>query len=304
MTKSSPQTWTGRVAVVTGGARGIGAAVARELAARGVRVAIGDVDLAEATGTATAIGGHAGHLDVSDPDSWTAFLAEVESTLGPPDVLVNNAGLMPIGPFIKETNAITDLQLDVNIRGVLLGCRAVLPGMLERQRGHLINIASQAGKIGAAGGVTYCATKWAVVGLSHALDDELRDTPISVTAVLPGIVRTELSAGLPETRLAPRVDPADIARAIAEALDHPKREVWVPRSGRATMTLTRIMPTRLRANLMRLLRLDDPLLHADHGARAGYEARAASAVDDGAVGSPSAALAAPEEISSSTSSTV
>lgn len=264
-----------RVAVVTGGAQGIGAATAAELARRGLAVAIGDVDVERAQDTAGRLGARAGRLDVTDPASWDAFLEDVEAGLGPVDVLVNNAGIMPVGLFTEEPDAVTDLQLAVNVRGVLLGCRAVLPGMLERGRGHLVDVASQAGKIGVAGGVTYCATKWAVVGLSHALDDELRDTPVTVSCVLPGMVHTELSTGVRPTRWTPRVEPQDVAAAIADTLQRPRREVWVPRA-RATMTATRMLPARPRARLSRLLGIGDALLDAET-ARRDYEARARGA---------------------------
>lgn len=263
----------GRVVAVTGGARGIGAAIAAELTGRGARVAIGDVDEPLALRTAAGIGASAHPLNVADPESWRAFVAVVEATHGPVDVLVSNAGIMPIGAFLSESEDSLRRQLDVNLAGVLLGVRAVLPGMLERGRGHLVNIASQAGKAGFAGGVTYCATKYGVVGLSHGLDDELRDTPVKVTCVLPGVVNTDLSLGLPETRLAPKVEPAEIAAAVAAALERPRREVWVPRSGRASMTIVRLLPARTRALIRRALRVPDPLLHADRGARAGYESR-------------------------------
>lgn len=260
--------------VVTGGGRGIGAATARELAARGARVVIGDVDVVAAEKTAAELGGLALPLDVTDTESWSDFLAQAEGEVGPPDVLINNAGIMPIGPFVDESDSTTRRQLDINVLGVLNGCRQVIPGMQRRGRGHLVNVASQAGKMAVAGAVTYHATKYAVVGATHALDDELRDTGIAVTCVLPGIVDTELSAGLPTTPLAPRVQPEEIAVAIRRALEKPRTEVWVPRSGAALTLAVRNTPVSARARLLKALGVQDPMLRADQAARAAYETRA------------------------------
>jgi NADP-dependent 3-hydroxy acid dehydrogenase YdfG len=274
----------GSVVAVTGGARGIGAAIAATAARRGARVAIGDVDIEPAERTAAGIGAGAVAfaLDVTTRESWEAFVARTEEQLGPVDVLVNNAGIMPIGPFIDETDATTARQLAINVHGVLLGCKAVIPGMLARGRGALINIASQAGKVGLGGNVTYAATKWGVVGLSHALDDELRSTPVSVSCVLPGMVNTELSRGLPQTRWAPEVEPEEIAEAVVGAIERPRREIWVPRSGRFTITLSRMLPARVRGVLAAISGAPDPVLNADPVARAGYEGRVATSTAAGA----------------------
>jgi NADP-dependent 3-hydroxy acid dehydrogenase YdfG len=261
------------VVVVTGGARGIGAAVAEAAKNRGARVAIGDTDVALARQTAERVGALALALDVTSRESWDAFVVAAEGRLGGIDVLVNNAGIMPIGRLLDESDASTRRQLDVNVMGVLLGCKAVLPGMLARQRGHIVNIASMAGKLGVAGVATYSATKFAVVGLCQALDDELRETPVAVSCVLPGIVNTELSKGLPHNVLTPEVEPADVADAVLRTVERPRGEVWVPRSGRWSFTLGGAIPTRARNRVMRVLGLGDPMLGADRAQRAAYEQR-------------------------------
>jgi NADP-dependent 3-hydroxy acid dehydrogenase YdfG len=259
------------VVAVTGGARGIGAAVAQAAAERGARVAIGDVDVARAEETAARIGALALEHDVTSAASWRDFADAV----GEVDVLVNNAGIMPVGPFLEESDAATERQLDINVLGVLLGCKTVLPGMLERGRGHVVNIASMAGKLGVAGIVTYCATKSAVVGLSQGLEDELRDTPVDVTCVLPGVVNTELSRGLPSTPLAKEVEPAAVAHAVLAAVARPRSQVWVPASGRVPFALAPLIPVRPRNQIMRVFGVADPMLGADRVARAAYEARVA-----------------------------
>jgi NAD(P)-dependent dehydrogenase (short-subunit alcohol dehydrogenase family) len=262
------------VVAVTGGARGIGAAVAQAAAERGARVAIGDVDVATAERTAGVCPrACALELDVTDAGSWREFLGAVEERLGGVDVLVNNAGIMPVGPFLEESDAATERQLDINVLGVLLGCKAVLPGMLGRRRGHVVNIASMAGKLGVAGIVTYCASKSAVVGLSQGLEDELRDTPVAVTCVLPGVVNTELSRGLPSSPLVKEVEPAEIAAAVLSAVARPRSQVWVPATGRVSFALAPLIPVRPRNRIMRLLGVADPMLGADPVARAAYEAR-------------------------------
>jgi short-subunit dehydrogenase len=182
---------------------------------------------------------------------------------------------MPISRFVDETETATRRLLDVNVLGVLLGCRTVLPGMLQRQRGHVINIASMAGSLGVSGAVTYCASKFAVVGASQALADELCDTPISITCVLPGVVNTELSLGLPHSRLVPRVEPSDVADAAVAAVARPRPEVWVPASGRVSFRLTGLIPYRPRRRLLRMCGLQDAMLAADGTARASYENRVA-----------------------------
>ena len=112
-------------------------------------------------------------LDVTDRASFEAFLNQVETQFGPLDVLINNAGIMPVGPFVEETDATAQRLIDINLTGVLLGSKLALQRFIPRRRGHLVNIASTAGKSGFPGGVTYCATKHAVVGLSEAIRQEV-----------------------------------------------------------------------------------------------------------------------------------
>ena len=137
---------------VTGGARGIGEATAERLSRAGARVVIGDRDQALAESVAERLGERvsAAPLDVADPDSWRAFL----ETAGPLDVLVNNAGIMPIGSILKEPDEVTRTILDVNVCGVINGTKAVAPGMIERGGGQIVNVASAVGRVAAAGGAT------------------------------------------------------------------------------------------------------------------------------------------------------
>jgi NAD(P)-dependent dehydrogenase (short-subunit alcohol dehydrogenase family) len=192
-----PRALAGKVVVITGGARGIGAATATALVAKGARVAIGDLDEELTKRAAKELGGDTLglRLDVTDHPGYTAFLDQVERELGPIDVLVNNAGIMPLALLDEESDQTTSRQIAINLTAVIHGTREGLVRMKPRRSGHIVNIASVAGKIGAAGGATYCATKHAVVGLCEAVYYELRGTGVDISCVMPTIVSTELAAG-------------------------------------------------------------------------------------------------------------
>ncbi|WP_341257277.1 SDR family oxidoreductase [Gordonia malaquae] len=208
----------GAVVVITGGARGIGAATAELFASRGAQVWIGDVDADVAAQTAARLGIRSAHVDVTSHSSWTGFVETVIGEAGRIDVLVNNAGVMPVGPFEDESDATTDLMLDVNVRGLLLGMRAVLPLMRDAGVGHVINVASLAGMIPLPGMVTYNASKYAALGASLAARREYDGTGVTVSAILPSAVRTELASGAKLGGVLPTVDPEDVARAIVRSV--------------------------------------------------------------------------------------
>jgi NAD(P)-dependent dehydrogenase (short-subunit alcohol dehydrogenase family) len=265
----------GQVVAITGGARGIGRATAAALITQGARVAIGDIDatLAEKTAQELAAGTIGLALDVTDPDSFETFLVEVEEQLGPLDVLINNAGIMPIGPFVDETDATARRMIDINLHGVLFGSKLALKRFLPRGRGHLVQIASSAGKFGFSGGATYCATKHAVVGLSESLRQELYGTGVDVSVVMPVVVKTELGSGLPETRGFKPVEPEDVAAAIVEALQTARFDVYVPKSVSGLVRFGSLMPRRAMEAVSRALKGNQVLANPDHTARAAYEAR-------------------------------
>ena len=159
-------------------------------------------------------------------------------------MLINNAGIMPIGPFVEETDATAQRMVDINLHGVILGSKLAIERFLPRRRGHLVQIASAAGKFGIAGGATYCATKHAVVGLSEALAMELRDTGIDISVVMPTVVNTELGSGLPSTRAFKAVEPEDVANAIVEALQTGRFDVYVPKSLNGTVRMGSLLPAQ------------------------------------------------------------
>src|ERR1700744_3570822 len=164
-----------KVIVITGGARGIGLATATALHNLGAKVAIGDIDEVRVKESGAALGlDFYGKLDVTDPNSFSEFLDEVERQLGPIDVLVNNAGIMPLGRIVDEPDGVTRRVLDINVYGVILGSKLAAQRMVPRGSGHVINIASLAGETYLAGAATYCASKHAVVGFTDAVRIEYR----------------------------------------------------------------------------------------------------------------------------------
>jgi NAD(P)-dependent dehydrogenase (short-subunit alcohol dehydrogenase family) len=286
MARKAPRSIAGRVVAITGGARGIGRATAQALIAQGARVAIGDIDAPLAQRTAQELGaGTLGlPLDVSDRSSFDAFLTEVESRLGPLDVLINNAGIMPIGPFVSETDVTAQRIIDINVHGVIIGSKLALERFLPRDHGHLVNVASVAGKLGFPGGATYSASKHAVVGLSEAIRGELRGTRIDITIVMPVVVNTELGSGLQRSRGVRKVEPEEVAAGIVEALQTGRVDVWVPRSVMGLVRSAALVPRSVAEAVTRALKGDRVLVDPDHVQRAAYEHRTAEEASLDAVG--------------------
>jgi NADP-dependent 3-hydroxy acid dehydrogenase YdfG len=274
-----PRILAGETAAITGAARGIGRATAQAFLGQGMRVAIGDVDLEAARQTAAELGGStvALPLDVTDRASFNAFLDAAEEQLGPIDVLVNNAGIMQLGRFIDEDDLTARRMVDINIHGVILGTKLALDRMIPRDRGHIVNISSQAGKFGAPGGATYSATKHAVVGLTEAVRGELRmmGAHIDVSYVMPFVVNTELGAGLGQARGLHNLEPSEVADAIIEALQNGTVDVWVPKSSKRTNVLGAVLPRSLSEGMARAMKADRVLASADVNTRREYELRAA-----------------------------
>ena len=182
---------------------------------------------------------------------------------------------MQLGPFLEESDLVAQRQVDINVHGVLHGMKVALPRFVARDSGHLVNIASSAGKGGFAGGATYCGTKHFVVGVSEAVRGELRGTPVEVSCVMPGVVNTELAAGLKEARGVRNVEPGDVAAAIVECLQVPRFDVFVPKSIGPITQLMGVLPRGGRERITRVLKADQVLASADPAARRTYELRAA-----------------------------
>ncbi|MGB0211006.1 SDR family oxidoreductase [Algiphilus sp.] len=264
------------VVAITGGGRGIGRAIAEACAARGARVALGDIDAALAEQAARSLGGYGGALDVRDRASFNDFLQTAARRLGPVDVLVNNAGIMPMGPFDTESDALSDAQIDINLRGVILGCKLAVPSMLESGGGHIVNVASLAGVLPLPGAAVYCATKFAVRGLTLSLREEYRDSGIAFSAVLPSKITTDLAAGTEQAgKGVPTASPEDVAAAVINAIEQRLPEVTVPRYLRGLPAMWAAIPHRAE-RVMRRMFGDRRMLDAlDRAARADYDQRMA-----------------------------
>jgi 2-hydroxycyclohexanecarboxyl-CoA dehydrogenase len=184
----------GRIALVTGGASGIGAATARRLAAEGAHVAVADVNEAGARSVASEIDGTALRMDVTDVESVRAGVAEV----GDVDVLVNNAGTDRFAFFVHTDEELWDFVLAVNLRGTIAVTHAVLDGMQKRGRGAIVNVASEAGRVGSQGSVVYSAAKGGVIAFTRAVARESSRFGVRVNAVAPGPIDTPLLNAAPE----------------------------------------------------------------------------------------------------------
>lgn len=188
----------GKVALVTGGASGIGAATAHRLAAEGARVAIGDINEHGATAVAGEIDGLGVKLDVTDTTSVREAAKAVQAQLGEIDVLVNNAGTDLFSYFVNTDEGLWDFVLGVNLRGVLAVTHAVLPGMQERRSGVIVNVASEAGRVGSQGSSIYSAAKAGVIGFTKAIARESARYRVRCNAVAPGPIETPLLNAAPQ----------------------------------------------------------------------------------------------------------
>lgn len=180
---------------------------------------------------------------------------------------------MPLGRFLEQDDETIAATIRVNLEGVIIGMRLVLPGMVERGGGHVVNVASMMGKLHVPGAAVYTATKHAVVGLGAAVRDELQDTGVTLTTVLPTAVRTDLVAGVPLGRLVPTVEPEQVAEAIVDSCKGRPAEVHVPGWLAAYEPAAALAPRPLLGAVRRLLRHDRVLTDLDGGERAGYDAR-------------------------------
>jgi NAD(P)-dependent dehydrogenase (short-subunit alcohol dehydrogenase family) len=298
-----PRILAGQTAAITGAARGIGRSTAEALLRQGMKVAIGDVDEEAAGRTVQELEReHPGRivalpLDVTDRESFAAFLDGAEEQLAPLDVLVNNAGIMQIGRFIDEDDLTARRMIDINLHGVILGNKLALDRMIPRDRGHIVNISSQAGKFGAPGGATYSATKHAVVGLTEAIRGELRlmDAHIDVSYVMPFVVNTELGSGLGEARGMSNLEPSEVADRIVEALQFGIVDVWVPKEAKRTNVLGTLLPRALAEGMTRMMKADRVLAGADLNRRRDYELRASRSSPGLEPGGQTARIGAGEE---------
>ncbi|HEX4004220.1 MAG TPA: SDR family NAD(P)-dependent oxidoreductase [Candidatus Acidoferrales bacterium] len=207
-----------KVALVTGASRGIGLAIARSLAGLGAKVALCARDPEQLEKAAAALkdtGAVAAAIpaDVRNANDVARLVRKAEQSLGPIEILVNNAGIGIFAPIHEASEADWDSVLDTNLKAVFLMTRAVAPGMIQRHSGHIINIGSLSGKSAFPGGAVYCASKWGLLGLTQCAAEDLRPHGVRVSAVLPGSVATAFSphAGKDISKM---LQPADVAHAV------------------------------------------------------------------------------------------
>jgi 3-oxoacyl-[acyl-carrier protein] reductase len=213
---------SGQNALITGASRGIGLAIAHRLGQMGARIAIcardaRNLELASANLSREGIQNFAIAADVSRADQVSALIEKVTKQLGALDILVNNAGIGRFAPVHQFTEADWDSMLDTNLKGVFLVSRAVIPAMISRGHGHIINISSLAGKNSFAGGSVYCASKWGLLGLTYSMAEDLRSHGIRVAAICPGSVNTDFSPHEGKSA-AKMLQPDDVAHAVAMIL--------------------------------------------------------------------------------------
>jgi NAD(P)-dependent dehydrogenase (short-subunit alcohol dehydrogenase family) len=269
----------GTVIAITGAARGIGRAIAQAARNAGAKIAICDIDESTLRGTATAVSANfASRVDVTDVGELQRFLVAAEEALGPLDAVVNNAGIMPTGPFTELPDELIDRIIAINTLGVIHGTKAALKLMAPRGRGHIVNMCSTMGEIPVPGLAVYNASKAASVLFSDAVRLECRHTGVHISAVLPGNVRTELSAGIGNPPGMPMVSPEQVAGRVIHTIagNASRRRVYVPRNYWLLIRGGRLIPVALFEACTRLLGADRLMLRPkDPTARTNYHARAA-----------------------------
>jgi 2-hydroxycyclohexanecarboxyl-CoA dehydrogenase len=181
-----------RIVLVTGGARGIGRAIVETLASEGHRIAVADILEGEATATANAVRGFPIHIDVSDTASVDRGVGRVEHELGPVDILVNNAGWDDFRPFLETDEALWDRVIEINFKGCLRMSHRVVPGMVERGYGRVVNIGSDAARVGSSLEAVYSGAKGAVISFTKTLAREVARHGVTANTVCPGPTETAL----------------------------------------------------------------------------------------------------------------
>lgn len=238
---------------ITGAAGGIGSAIAAHFAAAGARVAVGDLDGASAKAIAKQVQDTAAgfEVDVTDERSFAGFLDAAEVAHGPIDVLVNNAGVDWMGAFHAGTHRDSRREVAVNLMGPIIGSRLALQRMLPRRQGHIVNVASGAGRVPQPGSSVYTATKHGVVGLTECLSLEYRDSGVQFSLLHPGYIRTAMTAGTHRpSRLIPAATPDDCARGVVDAVQRNRFNVFVPASSEIGIRLGNLVGRTVRDRVL------------------------------------------------------
>ena len=280
MAKDRDKDLRGKVVIVTGGARGIGAATARAFREAGAQVVVADIDKEALEAAESSIHpAKVAYLDVTSRASFESLFDDAEATLGPVDILVNNAGIMPMMKVTEIPDALADRVLDINLRGVILGTRVALARMLPRRCGHIINMSSTLGEFVGPGLSDYCASKFGVIGFTDSARYELKGTGVDLSLVLPGQVNTELVAGLRKAKGLGLASPESIADAIIGLARRPRRRVYSPLTFAAIAIGFKLLPRGLGEGLITALGGRTIVDSIDSAGRRAYDERIRAGID-------------------------
>lgn len=260
------------VVVITGSNRGIGEACKKEFLKAGAKMVIGcDLDIYDATRMQPNLEQNERYfmLDVTNPNNWLQLI----KTFGKIDVLVNNAGVMPIGPFLQMSDEAVRNLININIWGVMNGTRVVLPEMLNQNYGHIVNIASILGTIPIANAAVYAGTKAFVINFTESLRVEHRKTGVRFSHVLPSAANTQMMSGAKGLVWPPLIKPERVARAVVRAIRYRRTEVWVPKYMKWIIKPGMLLPRHLREFLALNFGVGEMFTQVDKGKRAGYAIR-------------------------------
>jgi len=241
--------------VVTGGMGGIGSASVKAFRKAGAQVISCDIQE-----------GADFDLDVTCRNDWAKLIKKYDVI----DVLINNAGIMPIGPFLKMSDEAIENQININLKGVIYGMRAVLPGMLRQGSGHIVNIASILGVIPISGAAVYSATKGGVILLSESMRVELRNTGVKVSHVLPSLVNTQMIAGSKPLVWPKPISPEIVAKAIVQAVKTGQVDIWVPWIMKWVIGCGKLLPRSWGESLALSFGMGEMFIDVDSRERAGY----------------------------------
>lgn len=265
------------IALVTGGARGIGLSIAQRLAREGVRVVIADLDGEAATRAAREIGSGAQGfaLDVAEFDEYLRVVTEVEQTIGPIDIVVNNAGIMPVGPLLGELRGVAEATMRVNFWSHYISYQVLAPRMIARGRGHFINVTSAAGAIHSPGLASYVASKHAATGFARSAREELVGTGVTISTVMPAAVRTQLVDGIPFKwwEKLGIIPPGWVARDAVRTVRNRPAVVGSPRGTVLALRLQHLVPEWLWLLGRRVVDADRTVGPVDRRARSEYDGR-------------------------------
>jgi NAD(P)-dependent dehydrogenase (short-subunit alcohol dehydrogenase family) len=260
--------------LITGGARGIGAATAKAFKAAGFLVAICDVDADALAATQSTLGlDVALQVDLSRREDLLPLMDAVDTSFGRLSVLINNAGIMPAGPVLEETDGMTERMLDVNLLAPIILTRRALRSMLAAGGGHIINVASMGADIATPGIASYCGSKAGIVNFTDAARIEYRDSGVHFTTVHPATVATDLASGIGVVRGSKIVSADDVAAGILAAVRHPRDRVYVPPFLGLATRGQRLLPPRVAAAFGRAIGADTVALNYDTEGRQAYNER-------------------------------